>query len=83
MNPIRTPLPSDFRDRPKLQRWWINLLILLRIRTIKAECCESFRKVDKMMCCKGCPTLYDLNSTRWTYRVLARLGKKRPPKPTL
>ena len=70
-------LPTDFRDRPRLERWWINVLILLRIRTIKRVCCESFRNPQKMMACKGCATLYDPNSAHWFYRLAARVGKLR------
>ena len=73
-------LPSDFRDRPRFERWWINVLVALRIKTVKAECCESFRKVDKMRACKGCATLYDRNSSSPFYRLLARMAKRRPPK---
>jgi hypothetical protein len=72
-----TSLPPDFRDRPLLQRWWVNLLVLLRIKQVKAVCCESFRKEGKMRACKGCPTVYDKQSSRWMYRVLARIAKRR------
>ena len=77
MPPVRTPLPPDFRDRPRLQRWWINILVLLHLRTIKRVCCESFRNPEKMVCCKGCATLYDRNSAHWFYRFVARVGKLR------
>ncbi|MFA5935602.1 MAG: hypothetical protein WC787_01990 [Patescibacteria group bacterium] len=72
------PLPSDFRDRPRVQRWWINLLVLLRIKAVKTECCESFRKKD--FACKGCRTLYDKDSSSWVYRFLARHAKYREPR---
>lgn len=75
MQPMRNPLPPDFRDRP--HRWFWNVMILFRRRQIKAECCESFRKVDKMRACKGCPTRYDRNSPSLWYRFLAAVGKRK------
>ncbi|MCC6563942.1 hypothetical protein IT087_03545 [Candidatus Uhrbacteria bacterium] len=80
------PLPSDFRDRP--HRWFWNLLVFLRIRQVKAVCCESFRKPLKGrdpstslgmtgVACKGCATLYDKESSSWFYRSLARIAKRR------
>ncbi|MEO5927583.1 MAG: hypothetical protein ABIO72_02670 [Patescibacteria group bacterium] len=74
---IRTPLPPDFRDRPRLVRWWINVLVLFRRKSVKVTCCESFRK-DEFIACKGCATLYDKNSTSRTYRFLAKVAKRRP-----
>jgi len=71
------PIPPDFRDRPRLQRWWVNLLVLLRIKQVKAECCESYHKEGKMRACKGCPTVYDKQSKSRFYRVLARMAKRR------
>lgn len=73
---LRNELPSDFVDRPRLERWWINLLVFLRLRTIKTACCESFRK-DGKVACKGCPTIYDRNSSRWVYRLIGRVAKRR------
>ena len=67
-------LPSDFRDRPRLSRWWIHLLVLLRIRRVKTVCCESFRKDDRVAC-KGCPTIYTHESSSWVYRMLAKVAK--------
>lgn len=75
---MRTPLPSDFIDRPRLMRWWINLLVILQIKQVKVTCCESFRKEGKMVACKGCATRYDTNSTSWVYRWIARIAKRRP-----
>lgn len=83
MSQIRTPLPPDFKDHPRLERWVINALVLLRLRAVKAECCESFRKEGKMIACKGCPTLYDKNSESWVYRMIARLAKRRSSTPAL
>jgi hypothetical protein len=77
MSVSRTPLPSDFRDRPILQRWWMNVQILLRRRAVKVVCCESFRKGE--YACKGCATLYDPNSAWWIYRMIARVAKKKLP----
>lgn len=73
-------LPPDFRDRPRLQRIWANVLVLFRRKAIKAECCESFRKEGKSAC-KGCATIYHPESAYWLYRWLARIGKHAPPKP--
>lgn len=75
-----TPLPFDFRDRPRLERWWINLLVFLRIKAVKTVCCESFRKEGKMVCCKGCATLYDPNSASPLYRYLGKIAKRRLPR---
>ncbi|MCC7357740.1 hypothetical protein IT408_04545 [Candidatus Uhrbacteria bacterium] len=71
-----SPLPTDFRDRPRLQRWWIHFLILIGKKEIKIECCESFRKEGKVAC-KGCATLYHKQSPYLVYRFLARVGKYR------
>jgi hypothetical protein len=73
------PLPTDFRDRPRLERWWVNFLILIHKKEIKLECCESFRKEGKFAC-KGCACLYDRQSPYWVYRFLARVGKLRSAK---
>jgi|GEM_PF-2097471 len=83
-------LPADFRDQPKRQRWWINILVLLHLQPIKPVCCEKFRKQVKVshaphpdremrlgVACKGCATLYSPESDRWLYRFLAKIGKKR------
>lgn len=70
-----TPLPSDFVDRPRLVRWWINLLVFLRIRSVKVTCCESFRKGK--FACKGCATLYNTQSSSRVYRFLGRIAKRR------
>jgi hypothetical protein len=72
---MSNPLPPDFRDRP--HRWFWNLLVLLRIRKVKAVCCESFRNPEKMRACQGCATLYDKNSSSWWYRFIARHAKRR------
>lgn len=72
----KTGLPPGFRDGSKLRRFWIDLQILFQRRLIKSECCESWRKVEKMRCCKGCATLYSVDSPRWWYRFLARVGKR-------
>ena len=71
------PLPEDFRDRPKIQRFFIDLLILFRRRKIKLVCCESYKKVDKMCACKGCPNVYAPTSDSAWKRFLARVGEKK------
>lgn len=72
----KTGLPPDFRDAGKLRRFWIDLQVLFHRRPIKSECCESWHKVEKMRCCKGCATLYSVDSpSRWR-RFLARWGKR-------
>jgi hypothetical protein len=68
-------LPTDFRDRP--HRWFYNLLVLLRIKQVKAVCCESFRKEGKMRACKGCATVYDKQSVNPLYRFIAKYAKTR------
>ena len=83
----RTFLPPDFpggagpgsawRDRP--HRWFWNIMVALRIRPVKAVCCQSFRNPAKMRACKGCATLYDKNSSSWLYRTIARLARRRAP----
>lgn len=75
-------LPSDFIDRPRFERWGINLLVLLKIKKVKMECCESFRKGKngKLIACKGCPTRYDTQSNDPVYRFLARHAAYREPK---
>ncbi|PIP60320.1 hypothetical protein COX00_03830 [Candidatus Uhrbacteria bacterium CG22_combo_CG10-13_8_21_14_all_47_17] len=72
-----TSLPSDFRDRPKLQRYWINFLVLIGRQKIKIVCCDSYRVEGKMRACKGCPRIYNQNASGWFYRFLARVGKKK------
>ncbi|KKW30063.1 MAG: hypothetical protein UY72_C0024G0010 [Candidatus Uhrbacteria bacterium GW2011_GWD2_52_7] len=72
----KTGLPPDFRDGSKLRRFFIDLQILFHRRPIKSECCESWRKVEKMRCCKGCATLYSVDSPSWWKRFLARWGKR-------
>jgi len=72
MNWIR--LPADFKDRPRLERWWAHVLILVHRRPIKFECCESFRKGKNA--CKGCPTLYRVDSPNMLHRFIARVGKR-------
>lgn len=71
-------LPPDFRDRPFFSRQWANVMVLLRRRLVKRECCESFR--TGKYACKGCAMVYDQCSERWLYRFIARHAKLRPPK---
>ncbi len=75
--PMYTALPPDFKDRPRLERWWANVLVVFRRRPIKAVCCESFRKGKGA--CKGCPTVYNVQSNRWVYRTIARIGRHMTP----
>lgn len=71
---MRTALPQDFIDRPRLKRWWAHLLVIFHRRPIKAVCCESFRKGK--VACKGCATIYDKNSAHPVNRMIARMGKR-------
>lgn len=71
-----TGLPPDFKDAGKLRRLWIDLQILFHRRPIKSECCESWRKVEKMRCCKGCATLYSVDSPSMWRRFLAKWGRR-------
>ncbi len=71
-------LPADFRDRP--HRWFYNLLVLLRIQTVKQVCCEKFRREGVMQACKGCATRYDKQSSNKWYRFLGRIARLRPLK---
>jgi phosphoheptose isomerase len=82
MNEMHNSLPPDFRDRPRHVRWFMNLLVLLRIKAVKTTCCESFRKEGKMVACKGCATVYDTNSKHFLYRFLGRHAKRRLAKTT-
>jgi hypothetical protein len=75
------PLPHDFRDRP--HRWWYNLLVFLKIQTVKPVCCEKFRKEGVMQACKGCATRYDKQSSDGFYRCLGRHARMRVPKTAL
>ncbi|MFZ2803711.1 MAG: hypothetical protein WA001_00655 [Patescibacteria group bacterium] len=75
MESPRTSLPADFVDRPWPARWRINIQILLRRRAVKRVCCESFRKDE--FACKGCATLYDVNSSSAVYRFLGKWAKRR------
>lgn len=75
MPEARTPLPPDYKDRPRLKRWIAHLLVLSGLKPIKAVCCENFRK-DKVAC-KGCPTLYDKTSPNRLHRFIARHGKRK------
>jgi len=81
MQPNYNKLPPDFRDRP--HRWFFNLLVLLRIQTVKPVCCEKFRKPEIMQACKGCATRYDKQSSNGFYRCLGRIAKPRPAKPVI
>lgn len=67
-------LPVDFVDKPKWQRFKINLRVLLRRKAVKVTCCETFRKGG--LACAGCATLYDTQSSRWLYRRLARWARR-------
>ncbi len=78
-------LPADFKDKPRLTRWWINIKVLLHLKAVKTECCETFRKGftpdgEQFVACAGCPTRYDKNSESPCYRYLARWAKERAPK---
>ncbi len=73
---MHTPLPKDFRDRPKWKRALVDVQVLFRRRAIKRECCESFREEGKVAC-KGCATLYDPNGSSLLYRMLGRIAKRR------
>jgi hypothetical protein len=68
-------LPADFRDRP--HRWYWNILVFLGLKEVKAVCCESFRKPEKMRACKGCATRYDKESASPFYRFIAKHAKIR------
>lgn len=70
-----TPLPLDFKDRPRHKRWLAHFLVLSGLKPIKAVCCENFRK-DKVAC-KGCATLYDKTSPNWWHRFIATHGKRK------
>ncbi len=69
-------LPPDFRDRP--HRWYYNLLVLLRIQTVKPACCLKYKKEGVQQACKGCSLRYDKQSTSAIYRLLSRIAKPRP-----
>lgn len=69
-------LPPDFSDRPFWQRRWIDLLVLLHLKPVKAVCCESFR--TKGRACKGCATLYHKKSMNPWYRFLGYAAKRLP-----
>lgn len=71
------PLPEDFKDRSKLSRLFADLLILTHRKKIKMVCCESYKKVDKMRACKGCPNVYREDSPSAWRRFLAAWGLRK------
>jgi len=77
---FRNDLPADFIDGPWYRRLWCHVEILLQRRAVKVECCESFRKVEKMRCCKGCATIYSPTAPNPLHRFLWRAAKKKAPK---
>lgn len=72
-------LPPDFKDRPKLERLWIDFQVLIRRRAVKTVCCESFR--TKGRACKGCATLYDPESSNAYDAFLGKIAKRRESPP--
>lgn len=71
------PLPEGFKDRSKISRLFADLLIFIHRRKIKAVCCESYKKVDKMRACKGCPNVYREDSPSAWRRFLAKWGVRK------
>ncbi len=78
---MRNELPPDYIDRPRLQRLWIDFLVLIQKKEVKMVCCESFRLAKpgkELRACKGCATLYNKESASPWYRFLGRIAKRRP-----
>lgn len=71
------PLPEDFKDRSKLSRFFADLFIFTHRKKIKMVCCESYKKVNKMRACKGCPNVYRKDSPSAWRRFLAKWGKQK------
>ena len=70
----KVKLPQDFLDKPKWQRFKINLRVLFRRKAAKVTCCETFRKGG--VACAGCATLYSTRSSSLLYRLLGKWAKR-------
>ncbi len=67
--------PPDFKDRPLLSRLWWDLMILLRRKAVKTECCQSY--LTKGRACKGCALVYGPDAPNPLRRFIGSIAKQK------